>query len=166
VPVAEMESPVMLRHIVGQGSPEPSEERFRRVVDRAVADGWLLRYTVHASGQPETYLLLSTAQNRELMDRLRGDDGEVARVLEIPDAARVTVYRPNVFALYEHHIGPLTPLIAEQLRDAERLYPRFWLEEAMRQAVQYNKRNWRYMSAILARWEVTGGPDGIPRRHS
>jgi DnaD/phage-associated family protein len=63
---------------------------------------------------------------------------------------------PGVFALYEENIGSITPLIADELKDAEERYPAEWLREAMREAVEMNKRSWRYVSSILRRWETEG----------
>ncbi len=69
---------------------------------------------------------------------------------------QVEIERPNIFVLYEQNIGLLSPLIADQLRDAAEQYPPEWIEAAFREAVQHNKRNWRYISAILRRWETEG----------
>jgi DNA replication protein len=62
----------------------------------------------------------------------------------------------NIFRLYEENIGPLTPMLAEALREAEREYPPAWLEDAIRIAVKNNKRNWNYIQAILRRWQREG----------
>lgn len=145
-----------MRGIVGLDSPESAETRLRRALDRAVADGALLRLTVH--GQGPSYAL-ATDRNRRLIEDLRAGEEQAATELGLPDSGEVSIYRPNVFALYERLLGPLTPLVAERLRDAERSYPRRWLEAAMDEAVRYNKRNWRYVETILARWEEIGGPD-------
>jgi DnaD/phage-associated family protein len=74
--------------------------------------------------------------------------------------------RPNIYTLYEDNIGLLTPMIADALKDAEKEYPAHWLEEAVQEAVAHNKRSWRYIQAILKRWEtegkireITGQPD-------
>ncbi|MEX2431266.1 MAG: DnaD domain protein, partial [Dehalococcoidia bacterium] len=64
--------------------------------------------------------------------------------------------KPNVFALYEANIGLLTPMIADQLRDAEEAYPEEWIESAFHEAVEQNKRSWRYIAAILERWATEG----------
>jgi DNA replication protein len=64
--------------------------------------------------------------------------------------------RPNVFRLYEDNIGPLTPMIADALKDAQQEYPAHWLEEAMRVAVENNARSWRYILAVLERWRAEG----------
>jgi DnaD/phage-associated family protein len=71
----------------------------------------------------------------------------------------VTVERPNIFTLYEQNIGALTPLIADELRDAERNFPADWLKEAIRMAVENNARSWRYVLAILERWQREGKDD-------
>ena len=58
----------------------------------------------------------------------------------------------------------LTPLIAEELREAEQSYPAEWIEEAFREAVRLNKRNWKYIRAILERWSTEGKVDRKDRR--
>ncbi len=75
---------------------------------------------------------------------------------ERTQTVQVQFDRPNIFVLYEQNIGLLSPLIADQLRDAANLYPQEWIEAAFREAVQYNKRSWKYISAILRRWETEG----------
>jgi len=150
----------VVRSVAGPTSPEPGEVRLMRAVDRAVANGSLLRVSLQVKGQATTLLLLSSARNRGIVDRMRAADPSVWSELDLEPSAEVTLYRPNVFGFYERHIGPLTPLIAEQLRDAERSYPQSWIEQAILTAVEYNKRNWRYVQTILTRWEETGAPDG------
>ena len=62
----------------------------------------------------------------------------------------------NVYKLYEDNIGPLTPLIAEDLKEAQSEYSAQWIEEAIHLAVQNNKRSWRYVFAILKSWKKEG----------
>jgi DnaD/phage-associated family protein len=71
------------------------------------------------------------------------------------DAAPATL-RPNVFQLYEENIGPLTPMIADALKDAEATYPPVWIADAIALAVKNNKRSWKYAEAILKRWKEEG----------
>ena len=83
------------------------------------------------------------------------------------------VARPTVYELYEQNIGLITPLIAEELKEAERDYPAEWLVDAFRESVAQNKRSWRYVSRILERWAIEGrgteamkaGEHGEPGRH-
>ena len=64
--------------------------------------------------------------------------------------------KPNIYRLYEENIGPLTPLIAEDLRAARSEYPEPWIEEAFHLAVQRNARSWRYIDTILTKMERGG----------
>ena len=64
--------------------------------------------------------------------------------------------RSNVFKVYEENIGPLTPLIADTLKDAEKVYTAEWISNAIGLAVENNKRNWKYVEAILKRWKEEG----------
>ena len=59
---------------------------------------------------------------------------------------------PTVFRLYEQNMGPLTPLIADRLIKALETYPTEWIEEALGEAVAYNRRSWRYVARILENW--------------
>ena len=75
---------------------------------------------------------------------------------ETRHTVQVEVERPNIFVLYEQNIGLLSPLIAEELKDASDHFPMEWIEAAFREAVQHNKRKWSYIRAILRRWETEG----------
>jgi len=69
----------------------------------------------------------------------------------------------NIFALYEQNIGMITPIIAEELKEAEKLYPPQWIEEAFKEAVTLNKRSWKYIARILERWASEGKDIGEHR---
>ena len=71
---------------------------------------------------------------------------------------------PNVFKLYEENIGPLTPLIADALKDAEKLYSPEWIADAIDQSVKLNVSNWKYIGAILRRWKEEGRAEKQNRR--
>jgi DNA replication protein len=142
-------------------SPEPGRDRIQRALDRAVVNGHLLRLRTHGTARSTTEYLLATPENEDLIGRLEAGDVAAATRLNIDPADTLELYRPNIFALYERYLGPLTPLIAEQLREAERQYPREWMAAAMEQAAGYNRRTWRYVEGILARWEEEGPPRRI-----
>jgi DnaD/phage-associated family protein len=71
----------------------------------------------------------------------------------------MTIHRPNAFRLYEQNIGPLTPLIADQISRAIEEYPDDWIEDALSEAVAYNRRSWRYVTRILENWQAAGRKD-------
>ncbi len=47
-------------------------------------------------------------------------------------------------------------MLADALKDAEQTYPPEWVAEALEIAVKNNKRNWKYVEAILRRWKEEG----------
>ena len=72
--------------------------------------------------------------------------------------------RENIFSLYEQNIGMITPMIAEELKEAEKLYPEEWIKQAFKESVMLNKRSWRYISRILEHWASEGKKGGKYRR--
>lgn len=125
-----------------------------RGLDLAVRRGTLFRATVKAQEREEELFAVNTPANRRAMGALETAGLRVEEPLPPAEASA----RANIFALYEENIGNITPLIAEDLKEAESRYPPEWVREAMREAVELNKRNWRYVERILRRWE-TEGPD-------
>jgi DNA replication protein len=132
-------------------------------LERAVARHTLLRMEVETGegtgAMSEDWYFLNTAKGRQAVAMIR--QGRLAELQKIiPDEARLTVDRPNVFILYEQNIGLMTELIAEQLRDMEKNYPPDWIQEAFEIAVSNNKRALRYIQAVLKRWEIEGKDEG------
>ncbi len=123
------------------------EEALTRALDRAIERGTLLRVETAIAGTEETVYFANTPKGRAAV--------KVIAPGGWPDEME-SATRPNIFALYEANIGLLTPLIADELREAEREYPAGWIEDAFREAVSLNKRSWRYIHAILERWRVEG----------
>jgi len=78
--------------------------------------------------------------------------------------ANLVFERPNIFRLYEENIGPLTPLIADALKDAEETYSAEWIADTIDLAVRNNKRSWKYCEAILKRWKEEGRGEKQDRR--
>ena len=72
------------------------------------------------------------------------------------DEIEVLPVRPNIHALYEENIGPLTPMLSEILTDAAKSYPHDWIEDAIKGAVEQNVRKWSYIAAILKGWQQEG----------
>jgi len=123
---------------------------------------------LHITGQDgnrEDIYLLNTAENRDILGKLENGDIRLTG-LEIKHISPevITEKLPNIFTLYEENIGLLTPMIAEELRDAEKTYPELWIKDAVKEAVNAGKRNWRYISAILERWATEGKSDGTHLR--
>jgi DnaD/phage-associated family protein len=139
------------------GLPKTSmaaEEALMDGLERAVARGTLLHYTVRRPGGAEEWYMVNSPAGREVVDRLLR--GELDLEIDSAEDIQLQMERPTVFVLYEQNIGLLTPMIADELRDAEKDYPLDWIEDALREAVLNNKRSWRYTRSILERWRVEG----------
>ena len=65
----------------------------------------------------------------------------------------------NVFKHYQDNIAMLTPMMADELKDAEKEYGEEWIIEAINLAVKANVRKWSYVKAILERWAKEGKTD-------
>jgi DNA replication protein len=123
-------------------------------LERAVARGTLLRVNIGMDDDKTTIYFLNTQKGRAA---IKGIELGKWRPSGLPEAPlELSVERPNIFTLYEQNIGPLTPLMAERLRDAEATYPEAWIEEAVSIAVENNVRKWRYIEAILEDWRTKG----------
>lgn len=140
---------------------QPADDALDAALARACERGTLLSADVVLEGQPERLYFINTEVGRkaqELIERGAWRRSEAGQAVEIMPE------RPNIFHLYEANIGPLTPMIAETLKDAEREYPADWLEEAVRIAVEANARSWRFIQAVLDRWKKEGRAHEVAER--
>ena len=129
-------------------------------LERAVARGTLLHAHLQRDGKTEDLYFVNTARGRAAVAGLQ--QGEWVPGVENVVPFDLSVERPNIFTLYEQNIGPLTPLIADSLRDMEDTYPLDWIEEAIQIAVENNVRKLRYIEAILERWIEEGRGEDQP----
>jgi DnaD/phage-associated family protein len=116
-------------------------------LEKAVKRGSLLKVQHDAL----VYFLLNSPRGRAGVQAIESGNWNPAHGISVPP-----VERPNIFKLYEENIGPLTPLIADALKDAEGLYSDEWIADVIEIAVKNNKRNWKYCEAILKRWKEEG----------
>jgi DnaD/phage-associated family protein len=145
-------------------SGNSSEEILRHGLESAIQRKTIL-HVAGGDGSREDIYLLNTKTNREVVEKIK-NGGMHLLGLETKHIAPevITEKQPNIFILYEENIGLLTPMIAEELRDAEKTYPELWIKDAIKEAVNAGKRNWRYISAILERWATEGKSDGTHLR--
>lgn len=123
------------------------EQALTRGLELATERGTLLSMSAD-----DPFYFLNTDKGRRAFEKMEINQPSSAVKREpatVPD-------RPNIFTLYEQNIGLLTPLIADELQDAEKLYPTDWIEDALKLAVENNKRSWSYARSILKRWKTEG----------
>jgi DnaD/phage-associated family protein len=153
--IGNMEGPlhVLRESDFGQVVAEPLS-----ALEKAVRRGSLLDVRDGADG----YYFLNTPRGRAAAEALQTGNlspGSLNGSMPLPE-------RPNIYRMYEENIGPLTPLIADVLRDAEDTYHAEWIAEALEIAVKNNKRSWKYVEAILKRWKEEGRAKREDRKDS
>ncbi len=143
-----------------EGSPRAPDTRISKGLELALARGSLLRLVSTEGRKQAIFYYLSTTENRSSIRLMEAGQLPPPRVLWPDDnPPQVTIDRPNAFRLYEQNIGPLTPLIADQISRAIEEYPDDWIEDALSEAVAYNRRSWRYVTRILENWQAAGRKD-------
>lgn len=128
---------------------EVQNKSVRSALERAIRRGTILSAK---SGDQELYFL-NSPRGRAALEGL-SREGWSSESGGRKMAVNIT--RPNVFSLYEQNIGLLTPMIAQELEDAEKQYAAGWIEDAIRVAVTRNARSWRFIDAVLRSWKEKG----------
>ena len=136
-----------------------ARDLLRHALELAVARGTLIQVSAKsgpagAAGQARAWYFLNSESGRAAVARVQS--GEWA-----PPGAegmqQLSARRPNIYVLYEQNLGMIhSPLLAEELLDAEETYPADWIKEAFRIAVTNNVRRWVYVRRILERWADEG----------
>lgn len=145
-----------LVHSFGEG-PRKTRKAIEEALHRASSRGTLLSAVIPPKRKRDKLICLNSAKGRAMMSAIQR--GEWRTIEHLPERGEIYTARPNIFQLYEANIGPLTPMIADALRDAEKTYQASWIEEAFHIAVERNKRNLHYIEAILHRWQEEGRDD-------
>ena len=149
-----------------KGLDASTQKAIRRGMNKAVDRGTFLSVPADQDErQEERYFLNDDAGRRAVAKiqqgsiEVKGDSRREGAVGEPPGP------RANIFTIYEENIGMLTPLLSDEMKEAEEIYPWQWIEEAFKIAVSRNKRSWRYIEATLRRWATEGKDDGESGRY-
>jgi len=132
------------------GIEEDREDALKDGLEKAVLRGTLLK--VEYGG--ESLYFLNSPKGRTAVENLENGKWKPDAFLHL--SGTLNLFRPNIFQLYEENIGPLTPLMADRLKDAEQMYSEEWITEAIDIAVVNNARSWRYIETILKSWKENG----------
>lgn len=141
-------------------TPEAAAKALNEALERAVQRGTFLIVRQKEDTFESALFFLNTPRGQAAAAALEKGEwspDDVAR----PELS-LELEQPNIYRLYEQNIGPLTPMIADALREAEAAYPMEWINEAIRAAVESNVRRWKYIEAIL-RSRKEREPDGTTR---
>lgn len=126
------------------------EELLAEGLEAAVKRTTLLHVVLPGDGRSVNWYVINTGANRLWAEEAGRAGVALAVNGTLPDD------RPPLIALYEQNIGLITPLLLDELREAEDQYPTHWIEDAIREAVRANARSWRYIRKVLERWAANG----------
>ena len=144
---------------------ESPEIALQGALEKVVGRATLLSIMMEKDGTSESVYFLNTVANRQVIEKIKNGELELTG-LKTADRKYVPPEElPDVFTLYEENIGILTPMVADELREAEKLYPKDWIGDSIKEAVLYNKRNIKYILKILENWAAEGKSDGTHQRH-
>lgn len=133
--------------IEGLGETGPSA--VLAALDGLVAAGLLVEAMVGDGPDAEKWVFRNDPAGRRARDRAQAEG--LPREAPSGEAPLTQMGETSIYALYEENIGPLTPLIAEELADAEALHSPQRIEAAFKAAVEANVRRWSYVKAVLER---------------
>jgi DnaD/phage-associated family protein len=136
------------------GNPSKAGSALDEALERAVLHGAILEAELVVENDRQAIYFLNSPKGRAAVEAIRQGKWRPAGEPRLP--VSLGQERPNIFQLYEENIGPLTPMIADMLRDTEQEYPESWVEDAVRIAVKNNVRRWVYVEAILRSWKEEG----------
>jgi DNA replication protein len=147
---------VLRRGLQALAKLRPVEELLEEGLAAAVGRRSLLHLALPGNGRTVNWYLVNTAANRAWIAQVEPAVLALARPL-------LEAQRPSILALYEQNIGLITPMLVDELQEAEERYPAGWIEDAMREAVRANARSWRYIRKVLERWATHGRQDAPDR---
>ena len=138
------------------------EIMLKKALDTAVQAGILMHTPIDVQQLSDDVYFINNQAERETIRKILEGSLKIAQV-EIRKVEEPAQVQPSdIYNLYEQNIGMLTPILAEELQEAEHRYPAEWIQEAFREAVRANVRSWKYIHSILKRWEREGNKDGKP----
>ena len=145
---------------------QPGHETLATALKNAVEHGVLLSITFAKDDSIETAYCVNTPANRAAIDKVRRGDIVLPDLVPVKDPGEKMTAVHDIYSLYEQNIGMITPMVSDKLKEAEESYPAEWIQEAFKEAVLNNKRNWKYIERILERWAIEGKDDGKSGRYS
>lgn len=149
-----------------RGGTKPPDEALRQALEMATQRGTIIHMVLDRDGVSEDIYFLNTESDRQVAAKIESGELRLSGLKAMGQTYIEAEEQPDLFTLYEQNIGMLTPIIAEELREAEKLYPESWIRDAIKEAVKHGKRKWSYISAILKDWSVEGKSDGAYQRVS
>ena len=144
-----------------EGQPE---QILRRALKLAAERGTIIGVSLAGAGKTEEIYFINSANDRQAAEKIKSGELKLAGMQVVDTVPVQAEALPDIYTLYEQNVGMLTPMIADELKDAEKSYPPEWIRDAIKEAALHNKRNIKYITKILENWSVEGRNDGTYQR--
>ncbi len=135
------------------------EQVLRNALKLAADRGTIIDVPVSQDGKTDNIYFLNTETDRQAAEKIKSGEIKLEGLKAVPVLPEVEPL-PDIYTLYEQNVGMLTPIIADELKDAEKIYSADWIRDAIKEAALHNKRSIKYITKILETWSVEGRSDG------
>ena len=132
----------------------------KNALNLAVQHGIFLQFNIDIENKNELAYSLNTEAEKQAINSITKGETTLSDQIIQRQKGQGVLLLSDIFSVYERNIGMITPMIADELREAEKTYPLAWIEDAFKEAVLLNKRNWKYIARILERWAIEGKNSG------
>lgn len=140
--------------LAGMCSPRDVDGAFTDGLSAAIERGTLLAGRIVDDGRWVEWLALNDADGRRAL-----------KAASIPPASAQVYGRDSLYSsapeIWQSAFGtPVPAILAEEVKAAESRFGNDWLHDAFAEAAANGARSWRYVQAILERWEMEGRDGG------
>ncbi|MCY3732897.1 MAG: DnaD domain protein, partial [Chloroflexi bacterium] len=152
------ETRAMIEALANMCGQREVDEAFADGLNLAVERGSLLRARAIQDGVWTEWIALNDADGRRALESA-----------SLPPVSQPVYGREPIHSsvpeIWQSAFGTvMPPILAEEVKSAESRFGLEWLHDAFAEAAANNVRNWRYVQAILERWDASGrdkeGRDG------
>lgn len=94
----------------------------------------------------------------EVPQQSEGEETSLSYSKTTPQTTAAEQERAQIFNLFESAFGRMVDnaMLVDELVDASNTYPAQWVEDAFKEAALAGAKNWKYVRAILERWQREG----------
>jgi DNA replication protein len=139
--------------ILLNGLVSPAEDKQAALI-AALKNALDIGFILGENGETSDFLFLNSPLGRDALAALKS--GKWKPEDRDGSSSPLPPAWPGIFKLYEENIGPITPMLADMLQEAEKNYPQSIIQYAFEEAVKQNARSWKYIDAILHNWQEKG----------
>lgn len=138
-------------------TPKEIKKNIQSGLDLAFKRGTFLTTEIILKDGNKILYFLNTPRGQAALKAIKNGNWEILG--EDQTLIKLKQEPPNIFRLYEENIGPITPMIADALKDAEEEYSTTMVSRAIKIAAFENKRKLSYIQGVLRNMKDKDGKE-------